>query len=57
MSAESWKEYQEFRKTVSYLEKKYGEKEFYEIMRKISKLRKQGVDVEALFDNAMSAAR
>jgi hypothetical protein len=50
MSAEAWREYQEYRKTVDYFEKEYGPKGFYEMMGKIARLRKQGVDIEAELD-------
>jgi hypothetical protein len=52
MSAETWKKYQEQQKTIAYFEKEYSAKCFYELMRKIARLRKQGVDIEALFEQA-----
>ena len=52
MSAETWKEYQENRKIISYLEKEYGAKGFYEMMEKIARLRKKGIDVEAELEKA-----
>jgi hypothetical protein len=52
MSAKSWKKYQEQQKTIAYFEKEYGAKGFYEVVRRLSKLRAQGVDVEAALDRA-----
>ena len=52
MSAETWKKYQEQQKTIAYFEKAYGAKGFYELVRRLSKLRAQGVDVEAALDRA-----
>ena len=56
MTMKSRKEYNQRTKLISYFEKEYGAKEFYELMGKIVRLRKQGVDIEGKFDKAIKQA-
>ena len=56
MTMKSRKEYNQRAKIISEFEKEYGAKGFYELMRRIAKLRKQGVDIEGEFDKAIKQA-
>ena len=56
MTMKSRKEYNQRVKLIAELEKEYGAKGFYELMRRIAKLRKQGVDIEGEFDKAIKEA-
>jgi hypothetical protein len=56
MTMKSRKEYNQRTKLIAEFEKEYGADVFYQLMGKIAKLRKQGVDIEGEFDKAIKQA-